>query len=465
MIRLHIMLNNRSRFVISAAMGALLVLLAGGANAGAPPVTVRCVPNPSVNPGCTALTSYPTIQAAVTAASFGDAIFVGPGTYNESVTIIDETTHLRDGLSLFGAQAGNDARVDRHGPESVVDASKTGNPAFIVSANYVVIDGFTVQGGTAGIVPAGILVGSITTGYYWAQVLNNILENNGTGVYLHEPSPSIPILSPSAVIEHNLFRNNTAGKGTNVGYGIISNPATFPVINENEFTGNETTAIALDGGSNAIITNNTSENDGSFVIYANTNQCLFSHNRGKNFGHKGVSPVVGKSFSIGADAAVDVGPGNSYLVISDNDLENGEAPISNGIAFTTVFAALGTSPNFNVNVKNNKIKGFPENGIVAEAEADPGPGPLGTLVGSWIVGNEVLDNGSDGIFIEGAGVNNHNIGLFDNEAEGNHVLDCDDTTAGGGTLRTWDAWFNNTGNSSSPPGLCTPGRGHDHDWR
>jgi hypothetical protein len=458
------MLNNRRRLVISAA---LLVLLAGGANALAQP-TVRCVPNPSINPGCTLATTYATISLAVGAATSGDAIFVGPGTYNESVTIIVPS------ISLLGAQAGNDARVDRHDPtkESIVNGM--GNPAFIVNANGAVIDGFTVTGGTAtagDAYPGGILVGSTTSGYYWAHVLNNILEGNGTGVYLYIPSPpSPPILSPSAVIEHNLFRNNTLGTGMWNGFGIVSN-ATFPVITENEFTGNKTAAIAVPGGSNALITNNTSENDGAFVFYAKTNQCLFSHNRGKNFGHTGVLPIVGKSSSGSgtvsdyADAAVEVGPGNSYLVISDNDLEKGEAPISNGIAFTTAFAntSLGTSPNFNVNVKNNKIKGFPENGIVAEAEAVVAlvsAAPAGTLYGSWIVGNEVLDNGSDGIFIE---VNNHNISLFDNEAEGNHALDCNDTSKGGGTLGTQNDWFNNTGNSSSPTGLCTPSRWYGHD--
>ena len=455
MIRLHIMLNNRRRFVISAAMGAVLVLLAGGANAGVPPpITVRCVPNLGVNPSCAV--AYGTISLAVGAALPGDAIFVGPGTYDESVTI------SVPGLSLFGAQAGNDARVDRHGPESIVNGM--GNPAFIVTANSVAIDGFTVTGGTATVAtaPGGILAGSTSTAPQWAQVLNNILEKNGTGVYLYK--------AYSPLVEHNLFRNNTAAAGASagvewVGFGIVSNGVTFPVITENEFTGNKMAAIIVAGGSNALITNNTSENDGSFVIYDGTNQCLFSHNQGKNFGHKGVLPFVSTSvaspFSIYADAAVDVGPGNSDLVISDNDLEKGEAPISNGIAFSTAFAAAGgTSPNVNVNVRNNKIKGFPQNGIVAEEQSG-----TGTLVFSWIVGNEVLDNGSDGIFIERAGVNNHNNELFDNEAEGNHLLDCDDTTAGGGTLGTWDAWFNNTGNSSSPPGLCTPGRGHDHGWR
>jgi parallel beta-helix repeat protein len=441
------MLNNRRRFAIWADMAAALVLLAGGANAGVPPpVTVRCVPNVSINPGC--VVAYGTISLAVTNALSGDAIFVGPGTYDESVTI------STPGLSLFGAQAGNDARVDRHGPESIVNGM--GNPAFIVFASGVVIDGFTVTGGTAAAAdpyPGGILVASTspTTTTYFAQVLNNILEGNGTGVYLYQAN--------SPLVEHNLFRNNTApdaGAGVKwVGLGVVSEGVTSPVINENEFTGNKMAAIFVGGGSNSIITNNTSENDGSFVLFAGTNQCLFSHNQGKNFGHKGL-PIVVSSTPYYADAAVDVGPGNSNLMISDNDLEKGEAPIGNGIAFTTVFAStpLGSAANFNVNLRNNKIKGFPENGIVAEEQSG------GTLTGSWIGGNVVRDNGLDGIVID---VNNHNISVFDNEAEGNQGYDCHDTSTGYGTLGRGDTWFNNIGNSSSPAGLCTPGRGHDHD--
>ena len=446
MIRLHIMLNNRRRFVISAAMGALLVLLAGGSNALAA-VTVRCVPNLSVNPSCAV--AYGHIQDAVANASFGDPIFVGPGTYHESVTI---TTN---GIFLFGAQAGNDARVDRHDPtkESIVDATGTGHSAIIVAAHGAVIDGFTVTGGTAGTSPAGISLGN----YYSPQVVNNILKNNSTGVFVYK--------GYLAVIEHNLFRNNTAGTGTNVGFGVNSNGGMYPVITENEFTGNRTTAIGVYEGGNAIITNNTSENDGSFVICVSLNQGLFSHNQGKNFGHKGVLPVVVDSSSIYADAAVDIGPGNSGLVIGENDLEKGEAPISNGIAFTTVFAttALGTSPNLLVNVKNNKIKGFPGNGIVVEELSG-----VGTLNNCSIAGNEVQDNGLDGILIEGpASTDNYGIFLFENEAEGNHVFDCaDDMTKGFGTLGTGNNWSNNTGNLSYPTGLCTPGRRHDHDdWR
>jgi hypothetical protein len=447
------MLNNRKRFVFLAALAAVLVLLAGGANALAVPA-VRCVPNVTVNPGCTASTTYPTIQAAVTAANPGDPIFVGPGKYNESVTI------SKGGLSLFGAQVGNDARTGRYDrtKESIVDATGKGGPAFIVNANRVVIDGFTLTGDKAGDPPAGILVASQTTGYYWAQILNNILEKNGTGVFLYAHNlPSPPVTPPSAVVEHNLFRNNNAGTGENVGFGILTDEVTFPVITENEFSGNKSAAIVIVETVNATVTNNTSDNDGAFAFFGRTNQCVFSHNKGRNFGRKGVLPVEGDSTPIYPDAAVDIGAGNNNLLISDNFLAEGDAPISNGIAFTPVFnEAVGSSAaSFNVNVRNNSIRGFPENGIVAEEQTG------GTLQGSWIVGNEVRDNGMDGIFID---VNNQLISLFDNEAEGNNVFDCHDTSIGIGTLGTANWWLHNTGNLSYPRGLCTPGRRHDRDW-
>jgi hypothetical protein len=441
-------------------MAAVFVLLAGGANALAIIIHVQTVWTVSKSSSVSACV-YPSattcnnITSAVGAASSGDAIIVGPGTYNESVTI---TTPA---LSLLGAQAGNDARVGRHDPtkESIVNATGQGNPAFVVNANYVVIDGFTVTGGTLPgsptHLPGGIFVGSVAGGYYWAQFLNNIIEKNGPGVYLYgAPSSPPPAPCPSALIEHNLFSDNNYGTGTWNGFGIVTQGGVLPpLITENAFTANKMTAMIFLGSVNVTVTNNTSESDGAFVLFAGTNQCLFSHNQGKNFGREGVLPVVVSSHTIYADAAVDIGPANSSLVISDNVLERGEAPISNGIAFTTAFAATpyGTTPNVNVNVKNNSIEGFPGNGIVAEEQTG------GTVYGSWIVGNEVWNNGADGILID---ANNLNIWFFDNKAEGNHTLDCNDASTGSGTLGTADSWFNNIGNLSFPTGLCTPGRGH-----
>ena|SRR5208337_1139069 len=443
MIRLRIMLSNRKRFVFSAAMAAVFVVLAGGANALA--TTVWTVSKASSNPACSpSAFTCNTIGSAVGAALAGDVIVVGPGTYNEYVDITKSIT-------LLGARAGNDARIDRHDPskESIVNALSGQDAIDVYDAN-VVIDGFTVQGAAGN--HSGIMVEE-DTGSYTTRLLNNILQKNTAGVYLYYSHYG-------NVVEHNLFRNNSS-ESSLAGYGILIYYSAYDLINENEFTGNKTAAIYADWYMYyGTITNNTSENDGAFVVFAYQNIGVkFCHNHGKNFGRG--------AFSGAGDAAVAIGDNtypqdynNEYLDISDNDLENGEAPIVNGIAFTTF---LGTSavPSY-VNVTNNRIKGFPENGIVVEQS-----GGVGTLfgAGSYIVGNEVSDNGNDGILIEGASPSyNTGISLFGNEAEGNHMYDCQDTSSGAGPLGA-NTWWNNAGNLSSPNGLCTPGRRHDHDYR
>jgi nitrous oxidase accessory protein NosD len=170
---LRVTLNDRRRFVFSAATAAVFVLLAGTANAQV--LKVRCVPSHTINSSCyVPPTEYTTISAAVGAAVSGDIILVGPGTYKEYVTI------STDSLSLFGAQAGRDAREDRDDPkkESIVNATGTGYPTFTVSAPYVVIDGFTIQGGTGG---SPFSAGIFLSGSQGTQVLNNIIQANSTG--------------------------------------------------------------------------------------------------------------------------------------------------------------------------------------------------------------------------------------------------------------------------------------------
>jgi len=194
-----------------AAITAVPFLFVGGANALGQ-VTVRCVPSHTLNSSCTS-TDYATIQKAVTAAGAGDIVLVGPGMYRESVAIIDETGHSRDGLALLGAQAGKDARLGRLEPqnESIVDGS--GQPAgstITVEALNVIIDGFTVQGATANVGTAsGIDLKGLCKGLFSpanrAKVVNNIVEQNANGISMNQeacgnPGSSYPPASGSALL-------------------------------------------------------------------------------------------------------------------------------------------------------------------------------------------------------------------------------------------------------------------------
>jgi hypothetical protein len=386
---------------------------------------------------------------------------VGPGTYYESVNVTAKTS-----LTILGPQAGKDAR-DRDGQtaEAIVDGSTTGNPPFtLCETTNVVIDGFTLQGGTVAsgscgvytVVPAGLSKFETTE----TQVLNNIIHNNSAGVY--------SIAAAQEVLEHNLFKNNNAGSGLYVGYGIYTFEVSAEIVDENGFSGNEAAALVMLQADAVHITNNTSEKDGAFAVFYDATFSVFGHNQGKDFGARGVLPVYiswpSPSFTLShkADAAVDIGPEVAFFTIADNDLEGGASPISNGIAFTTVFG-FGPNPSSPatgafLTVKDNQIERFPLNGIAEEAASFLSK-TTGTLVYAQISGNRLEDNGNDGILIEYAdpstGTNFLNQ-LFSNDAHGNQVNDCEDDTAPYGTLtaETYNTWIVNVGNTSSPAGLC-----------
>jgi hypothetical protein len=363
-------------------------------------------------------------------------------------------------LSILGAQAGKDARVDRTDPsaESIVDASTgasgSGNGAgFLVNAANVVIDGFTIQGGTTGLDASGIYVSE----QILPQIVNNIIENNCVGLYLKAPIP--------ALVEYNLFKaNNQPTLGAydyfipGPGFGIAGyslNNQT--IITENAFEGNLAAAIFFYGSFNTEINNNTSKDDGSFFVCSDCGMLSFDHNQGRDFGAKGFLPIT---LTTNADAAVDLLWTNSDMQINDNILEGGKTADYSGIAFSNMnwyyFPTSTTeAPDIvceHCQVSGNTISRFAGNGIVAEAyEFEP------TLNYSMISRNDVEDNGHDGILI-GFYVENENEwnSLLDNKAKGNQVFDCEDDTSNSLTLGTYNTWFNNIGSLSSPTGLCRP---------
>ena len=136
--------------------------------------------------------NYATIQAAVDAAAAGGTVTVDAGTYNETVSVYKP-------LTLRGAQSSNDARNAR-GAETHVFASKT---VFDVFANDVTIDGFVIEGNRADIgaqLGAGVLM---RPNIHGTRVLNNVVQNNVTGIYLSNDSNT-----DQCLIQHNLIQNN-----------------------------------------------------------------------------------------------------------------------------------------------------------------------------------------------------------------------------------------------------------------
>jgi hypothetical protein len=444
MNRLRIWSNSGKRFLAAAALAAVLVLLAGGANALAATNTVWCVPNTSISPACTSGAGKTHIQDAVNAASEGDVILVGPGYYHETVEVEEEN------LTILGAQAGNDARVGRYDPskESIVDASPgaSGNgngAAFYLDDEYEVIDGFTLQGGTSGNAASGIYIDD-----EYEQILNNIFQNNAVGIYDDGEDYNL--------IEYNLFKTNNkpqAGSWDNYiaglsGFGIAGETEEGTSITENAFEGNLAAAMFLYYGEYTEINNNTSKDDGSFLACYDCEYTFFDHNQGQDFGAKGFLPLPYTSPSSPADAAIDLLYYNYVMQINDNVLECGKAANYNGIAFSTI-AGVDYVCEY-CQVSNNTITGFAGSGIAAEPYESEA-----TLYYSFISRNDVENNGKDGILIGYSEYNEYN-SLFDNKAKGNAVFDCADDTSNSLTLQTYNTWINNSGPLSYPTGLCTP---------
>ncbi len=233
-------------------------------------------------------TSYATIQAAVDAAATGATITVDAGTYSENVVIAKT-------LTLRGAEAGVDGRSNTRvgSPETILNghlnSDNSRSASFTIAANNVTIDGFTVQGNTSqGDTGAGIV---ISPSKFGTHILNNIVQNNVSGLFLANGSTITP-----AVIQYNLFRNNNnagsnGGRGIYTDGGISGGNIADVVIDSNAFINNRggsgTTGLeaaiafeaqATNAQSNITITNNAFDANGKATLFFNTSGIVIRNN-------------------------------------------------------------------------------------------------------------------------------------------------------------------------------------------
>lgn len=205
-------------------------------------------------PVCNVPADYATIQAAVIDAGC-TTINVAAGTYAEQVAV-------NRAVVINGANAGIPGNGVR-GAESIVDGGNTGTP-FVITANNVTINGFTVQNGSNGGFFSGIWS---QTGTQNSSIINNIVTQNAIGVWAQ--------CGGNCLVQDNLFDSNNQ-PGPSGGAGISADTTTGLTINRNEFRGHTQNnpilfqAAGADAHVNDVISNNTIHNNtnGGSAIYA-----------------------------------------------------------------------------------------------------------------------------------------------------------------------------------------------------
>src|SRR5215813_2540017 len=272
-------------------------------------------PTCSVNDGtgvdapgcCTALLPCKTIQAAVNDASSGGVISVAAGTYTEPAAgplTINKT------VTLCGAQSGVDAR-GRVASESII----TDSQGTYITANNVIVDGFTIDNSTvAAFTGYGLAMGAGTMG---TQVYNNIIQDNIAGIGLANAGVSpTQVLICQNQIQNNNQPGGASGDGIYTDQFVSGGNVTNVLVEDNNFVSNNTAGIDISNTDSAggvfllEVRTNVFNMDGRGVLLFNTHQSTIHNNSITNS-------------TEAASAAVRLLECNTDLTILFNDIDTG----------------------------------------------------------------------------------------------------------------------------------------------
>ncbi len=251
---------------------------------------------------------YPTIQAGINAATYGDTVYVAAGTYYENIT-------LKSGVIVQGAGAGV-TTIDGGGSGRVVTAHNVDSAAKL--------DGFTITNGAAD-EGAGIR-------FRWSSptISNSIITGNSAGARgggIHAIHSSSPTISNSIISDNS---SGIYGGGIYVAWG------SHPTITDSIISGN---SAIMGGGidvyhlsnptiSNSIIVDNNAR-DGGGINVGDASPTIIN------------STITGNSAErYGGGIYADV----SSLTVSNSIISSNDASSGGGIyAWRQVF------PTFNYN--------------------------------------------------------------------------------------------------------------------
>jgi parallel beta-helix repeat protein len=197
---------------------------------------------------------YPTIQAAVNVSSPGDTIIVRAGTYTENIDVNKD--HL-----VIKSESGAEATIVQHSQSAY---------AFDVRADYVRIDGFTVE--TSHIGSRGIRLSNagycnisnnrfgLLTGISLLYSAGNQINGN---LFLGTQYPVVLYRSPNNSIDNNTLLNDE--------YGIQVEESPGNTISNNSMMSTGWWGIILDQSSNSTLRNNIFLDTGLSVYYSYQN--------------------------------------------------------------------------------------------------------------------------------------------------------------------------------------------------
>jgi PKD repeat protein len=286
--------------------------------------------------GCGLDAAYPTVTAAVAAATSGDTIEVCPGLYVGNITVTNKTN-----LTIRGAKAGIPAGPEanpagRGTDESIIAAGATG-AAIGLSGNLaaITIDGLTIRQTFQG---PGINANTLNV---TPTIVNNILD--GAALPLVATSPTAGIVT-SGFSNARIAQNSI--RGFRQGMILTGQVTNLPSVIE----GNRVTEWA--SGNNGII---LGQNSGP--------------------GHR----ISGNTI-VSTAGGIGINTPTNQIEISDNTITR----VTTGA--TGIFLT-GTAPVSGAQVTGNTIEGY-SNGIWQNVNANlPVGSPPAEIHGNNIVGN------------------------------------------------------------------------------
>lgn len=342
--------------------------------------------------------AFVSIEAALTASSAGDEIFVAGGTYTPSgVLTINNAVVIRGGYGGFGET--HPDKQDFTAYESTIDGGGAYHVVkFMAGSDGAKLEGCTITGGNANgssgdDCGAGIYFDGVSPAIGQCVITDNTAVGNGGGIYC--TNNASPIISNCTIVD-NEVPDGSGGGICSVGASPVLNECTitanYAYVNGGGVCAKSGSSVAL---TNCVIAGNRAVADGGGVYDNDSDSTLVNCTVTANAGG-GLRSVDDSNTTIRNclfwENRIDTDAnkieikllGTSHADISNCDVEGGEAGINKGSQATLTFGMGATwAEGGNIDSDPN----FVTPGYWEEATA-PGTLTLEATVRDFVVAGE-----------------------------------------------------------------------------